>query len=684
MVVCKYWRQGNCRNGNSCRFEHPSNEGGNRQGSISNGGIFGNVNRPERWHLNEEDIKNDLTNTRPKWILSTYGPGKETPAALFVDNEFSAEEVRLRFYQAQAAGNADAADREAIQVWQKAEKNIGDAASNVQDIQRYMEQKEKEHPNRYDFCRFDGTISKEEFAKNTQANSQPGSSINPFGGATRATASSNPFSKPSFGQTSSPFGQSSQSAGFGQQQSPQQQQSAFGQTSQPSAFGKPAFGQSGFGQNTQPSGFGKSPFGQTGFGQTGFNQPKSSFGQPQAPSAFGGKTVESSSGFGQASNLGQGNPTNAFARPSAAGMVGNASSNVGFGTPAFGQLAATTNNASPFAQTSGQGGTSSPFASAGNAGTSPFGSNNASKPGFGQQGFSQPSQQQSASPFGQPSQLQQQQSGFGSNPFAQKAQQPGFGQSPFGQPQQAQQQQPGFGKPGFGQTAQPSSSGNNPFNTVQSSSSSPFANLNNNSTANQSPFGNLNGSNASQSPFGNLNQNNTTTASSASNNGPMHPSAVPQQTVPTQPAERLQHTATVTSASKPTSNPVRPLHYTETLPNVPAQFQSDGKLASYRNLPVQYDIKLRPTATGEEVIDAELPVYQRPDGRGQERIWFPRGPAEATVQRLANVLLDFQFEDDHYNDTIKSEYARLFENGRFEQGKVPLIPPMRGWIDYDF
>lgn len=678
MVVCKYWKQGNCRNGNSCRFEHPSNDGGNRQGSFSGGGSFGNTSRSERWHLNEDDIRSDLTNTRPKWILSAYGPGKETPAALFVDNEFSSEEVRLRFYQAQAAGNADAADREAIQIWQKAENDMAAAASKVNDIQSFMEQKEKEHPNRYDFCGMDGTVSKDEFTKTNQANAQPGPTTNPFGGATRATPSANPFSKPAFGQTSSPFGQPAQAASFGQQQ-----QSAFGKPSLQSAFG-----QSGFGQPAQPSALGKSPFGQASFGQTGFNHSKSAFGQPQGQSAFGAKPSDGGSAFGQASGPGQSNTSNAFARPSAAGLAGNTSTSMGFGQPAFGQ-SASTNSTSPFGQAAGQGNTQSPFANTGASSSSPFGGNNMSSPSFGQQGFGQPSQQQPTSAFGQPSQPQQQQSSIGTNPFAQKQQQPGFGQSPFGQAQQQQQtqQQSGFGRQGFGQTAQSPPSNSNPFGSAQNTGKSPFGNLNGNGSVSQSPFGNLNSNaNASQSPFGNLG-NNTTQARPnpfGPNVAQQESSDAAQPTGMSQSAEQLQPVTVAPSASKPTTKPIRPLHYTETLQNVPAQFLPNGKLAMYRNMPVQYDVRLRPTATGEEVVDAELPMYRRPDGRGQERIWFPRGVAEASVQRLANVLLDFQFHDDQYTDEVKAEYAQLFEQGRFEQGKIPLVPPMQSWIDYDF
>jgi len=720
MVVCKYWRNGTCRNGSNCRFDHPngqnsSNQTGgnqnnnNRQGGFgARGGVFGNISRPERWQLNEDDIRNDLTSTRPQWILSAYGPGKEPPASLFVENEYSPEEVRWRFYEQQAKGNADAADQEAIKVWNDADSALRTAAANVRDIQQFMEQKEKEHPNRYDFTniKFDGKISREEYAKNSQLNQQPGSSINPFGGTSnRITPSTNPFSRPAFGESSSPFSQPAQSSSFGQpvQTSsfgqPSQPsafgkpaptassgQTAFGQSSQPSAFGQPsqssAFGQptqpsgfgqpaqsSGFGQPAQPSAFGKPAFGQTGFGQGGsgqtsspFGQAKPAFGQPASSggsSPFGGKPAESAagSGFGQASNPGQSN--NPFAKPSAASGFVNNTAGSGFGQTGFGQTAAPAGNASPFGQQAGSNnapssfgqanareGSASPFGGTAQSGAnaSPFGANSTSQTSFGASPFGKPAQQSSAfgqpqqpSAFGQPAQPQQQQSafgqptqpqsGFGASPFSKPAQQPGFGQSPFGQQSQSQPQP----QSGFGQ---------------QKSSFSGFG----------------------PSPFG--------------------PTALEQNTQTAQPSgqgpAQAEQLVAQPSSTKPTDQPVQPLHYNQTLPGAPPQLQQGEALKTYRNMPVTYITKLRPSADGTEVVDSRTPVYARPDGKGQERIWFPQGAQNPDVAKLARALSDFQAREEKYTEEVKGVYGRLFETGRFEPGKIPLVPPMRGWVDYDF
>lgn len=107
-------------------------------------------------------------------------------------------------------------------------------------------------------------------------------------------------------------------------------------------------------------------------------------------------------------------------------------------------------------------------------------------------------------------------------------------------------------------------------------------------------------------------------------------------------------------------------------------------MSRYRNQPVEIIETYRPSADGVEVKDTEYPVYKRPDGKGLERIWFPNGLQEPTVQKLTRVVYDFQDADDAYNQQIKDQYGYLFENGSFKDHAIPLVPPERGWIDYDF
>lgn len=58
-------------------------------------------------------IVKDLTDERPPWIFSAYGPGRDAPGQLFggQQTEQSFEELRLHHWKALAAGNPQAAVR---------------------------------------------------------------------------------------------------------------------------------------------------------------------------------------------------------------------------------------------------------------------------------------------------------------------------------------------------------------------------------------------------------------------------------------------------------------------------------------------------------------------------------------------------------------------------------------------
>ena len=80
------------------------------------------------------------------------------------------------------------------------------------------------------------------------------------------------------------------------------------------------------------------------------------------------------------------------------------------------------------------------------------------------------------------------------------------------------------------------------------------------------------------------------------------------------------------------------------------------------------------------------PCYNRPDGKGWEKIWFPDAGATPEVVALnkEDKMDDTQGKADEYTDEIKEQYRYLFEEGRFKDGKIPLVPPMREWNVYDF
>jgi hypothetical protein len=67
-----------------------------------------------RYNVTGETIKLDLTEDRPTWPLSSYGPGKNAPLQLMEgDIEQSPEEMRVRHYLAVAKGNPQESVRRA-------------------------------------------------------------------------------------------------------------------------------------------------------------------------------------------------------------------------------------------------------------------------------------------------------------------------------------------------------------------------------------------------------------------------------------------------------------------------------------------------------------------------------------------------------------------------------------------
>ncbi|KAK7935854.1 hypothetical protein PG985_001349 [Apiospora marii] len=291
--LCKFFQQGNCRNGSNCRFEHPgatSNPFGgtnsNRFGALSSGGGGGSNNGPNKYKITKEAIKTDLVDERPAWIMSAYGPGKDAPDQLFggYPREQSFEELRLHVA---SSANPQQALQEVNTLYQQAEQQIGTTLNNVEQAIQFILESENRHPNRNDIC---------------AQNSQQGGTANTFAvGANQAggfgsapPASQNPFST---GQSqSNPFGggatstPSASAGGFGQP-------SALGQ--KPNPFGSTAFGQ-------------PSQLGSTGTSAFGGGSGGSAFGQP---SQLGGA---SASAFGQPSQLG-GTGGSAFGSPSPLG-----------------------------------------------------------------------------------------------------------------------------------------------------------------------------------------------------------------------------------------------------------------------------------------------------------------------------------------------------------------------------
>ncbi|KAL2125592.1 hypothetical protein VTJ04DRAFT_1957 [Mycothermus thermophilus] len=433
MTVCRFYQQGYCKFGNSCKFEHPKpaqQQNFNRFGALAGQpGPSGNRNAaqdaPAYPGLTAEGIERDLRYELPQWILSCYSPGKDAPEQLWggYPREQSFEEIRLHFMLGAMAGNPQGALADIQNLYQSAQQQIQHTLNNIPAAIQYVLDGEKKRPNRIDICR----------AGSSAPPSGPaaGAAAGPAAGGGLFGSKPNAFQSPP--QPQQPFGaspmQQPAAGGFGQP-------GVLGQ--KPNPFGSPAAAASPFGQPQQA----KTPFGQPAGG--GFGQPGgSTFGQP---SALGGGT-----GFGKPAQA------SAFGQPSVLGAKPNpfgAPQQPTFGQPGFGQPSALGAKPNPF----GSPAAPSPFAQQQAPPSNPFG---APAQQAAPSPFAQAQAAQTASPFGQKPAA----SPFGGTPAAQP--------NPFGQPQPPQQQQQQAQSPfGGGQpTAAPAAA--NPFG--QSSTSSPFA-----------------------------------------------------------------------------------------------------------------------------------------------------------------------------------------------------------------
>ena len=45
---------------------------------------------------------------------------------------------------------------------------------------------------------------------------------------------------------------------------------------------------------------------------------------------------------------------------------------------------------------------------------------------------------------------------------------------------------------------------------------------------------------------------------------------------------------------------------------------------------------------------------------------------------------DFEAREEEYGEGVKEAYRVLYETGEWAGGKLPLVPPMRDWVAYDF
>ncbi|KAL8928495.1 MAG: hypothetical protein Q9208_001729 [Pyrenodesmia sp. 3 TL-2023] len=242
------------------------------------------------YYLDKDIISKDLTNERPSYILSAYGPGRDAPQQLFGGHprELSVEELRHRHYELAAAGNLPQAIQEAQTLYNNAEQQMQTVLSDLDGAIKYITDAANQHPNRLDICNAKG-------GDPSQAQRPPGN----FQAGARGASAGQAFGQPSFGKPTAPaFGQSS----FGQNAAPAFGTPAFGQSSAPA----PVFGQA---SNSTSS---------TAFGQS---STPLAFGRPQqTPKPFEALQPQQQPTFGQQTNVFEQQPStgpkaNAFGPP---------------------------------------------------------------------------------------------------------------------------------------------------------------------------------------------------------------------------------------------------------------------------------------------------------------------------------------------------------------------------------
>ncbi|RAO73419.1 uncharacterized protein BHQ10_009431 [Talaromyces amestolkiae] len=309
------------------------------------------------FNITPENIQLDLTlgKERPEWVFSAYGPGKNAPRQLFggPSREQSFEEMRLRHYEATAAGNPNQAIQEAQKLHDETINQIQIILNDLNGAVKYVLDGVNEHPNRIDIVEGKSGVPSSSAnqpapVSSTSAFGQPSGGI---GGATQAAPT------PAFGQASM----------LGQNQPAFGKPSGLGASTAGSAFGKPSM--LGAAQPT----FGRPAFGQPSFGQPAFGQPSAMAGSAFSNAAAGPSPFSAT----------QPNPL-------AAGKFGQPSTSAPFGQPAASQV-----TTSPFSQIGNQSATTSGFGQPSSTGAT-FG-----QPSQDVSPFAQPQQTPSLNPFGQ-------------------------------------------------------------------------------------------------------------------------------------------------------------------------------------------------------------------------------------------------------------------------------------------
>ena len=426
--VCKFFKQGRCQYGNSCRFYHPqqSNNNYNNYGSVASGNnAFGNQTRgglgafgnfasnnntgfsssggntgnaaqetpqqfcdPKSLTKRQNEMRNDMLELDEmlnisNCIFTSYSLKPPAIANAISNRDFSFEEARVQYYQAQATNTIPQYQQQIANRHNDMKNAVNFIKQNSDKAVRYLQlslSNQSIPPKPLipvpDFnVPVSATGSGSIFSTSTSSNvSNPfGGQSNPFGSSANLS-SGGTFGSSGFGSsTTGAFGnQTSTTGAFGNQTSTT---GAFGnQTSVASPFGGSATGKTGLGGG----GFGSSGFGSSGFGSSGFGTKTSgAFGSvtlsnlaASAQSPFGSSPASTTSGpFGgtssaTASTFGVTNSANATSSFDTGGF-----GNAGFGKNLGNAFKEHSENANTFNRSSSTNAQSNPFGgvSTGNA-----------------------------------------------------------------------------------------------------------------------------------------------------------------------------------------------------------------------------------------------------------------------------------------------------------------------------
>lgn len=507
-IICKFFQNGRCKNGNNCDFIHPGVQNQSRPAFTSS------TDSSQQLEDISRELPGHLTENRPIWILSSFSPISDVKKNLISGTDLSPEEDRWLYYKS-VANNTQPQyfqEREAKIQHQRAVEQF--ILKDPRKAARYSQRCQEETP-----AMAFGPPQNSAPAWGNSGNStfgQPAFGASTFGSNSNNTSDSNSTfgksafgqsntsSAPSFGTTSfgaqnksnaSPFSStSSNSGGFGSFASGGSTFSSF--ASGAAANGGNTFGSlsstsnngsgSGFGaasQSNNTSGFGQPSFGQPAFGQTAFGAKPANTPSSTSSGAF---NSFKSSPFAK-------NPSSTLTNP----FAGNAPSAI----------------ANPFGGAASSGAASSPNSTSGSLfdsnnsvstlGKSPFGQQSSNTPAFGQNTDSKPS------PFGAASNTNNTTSAFGQTPESKPLPFGGSSNtnnpSPFASLNESKNSSP------FGATAANNKSAFGQTSTTDNQTPAPFGKI---TPSTGMPFGNSSNSSGSGFGFGNTTSNNTNSGSS--------------------------------------------------------------------------------------------------------------------------------------------------------------------------